>query len=171
MSTKPILFLDFDGVLNSWAFLKRARKAEGRNVSLWNNLDPIAVRRLNYLVKMSRCDVVVSSTWRTMKEHDTAEKLQDILVSFGYRHEVKGITPRLGCQAHRDLGWEKCCDGHRGSEIKAYLDGLPEKVTNIAILDDDSDMNPLLHRHVKTNMDFGLLMTHVWKAHALMSIY
>lgn len=165
---KSILFLDIDGVLNSWAFLERLRRYEGSEASIWDNLDPFAVKRLNHIVERSGCEVVVSSTWRLLPEHDTPEKLQRVLDDFGFKGTVTGVTPRLGCEPHKQYG--PCHNAHRGCEIKAYLDGLPEKVTRFAILDDDSDMMPVKDRHVKTTMEKGLLMEHVDKAVALLHI-
>lgn len=80
----------------------------------------------------------LSSTWRKIKPYD---QIAQMLVAQGLGPELKsrfiGQTPAL---------WTR-----RGYEIQAWLDENPE-YSPIAIVDDDSDMEHLSHRHVKTNL-------------------
>ncbi len=160
------LFLDFDGVLNSHDWLKRRPSKEefesihgefGFAPDNWRwairSIDPDAVLRLNRIVTATKARVVVSSTWRTMY---ALSKLERILRWHGFEHHLMGATPD---------GWHmRAADGtgrhtRRGDEIMAWLDLFDEddwSGNDIVILDDDSDMEPLMSRLFKTQYDFGL---------------
>jgi hypothetical protein len=141
-----VLFLDFDGVLNSGAFIEvRGYRPE--------TLDAAAVARLNGVLARTRARVVVSSTWRLGY---TLGELRDILVRHGFEGEVIGVTPHLGRAAVFPLQRTP-----RGMEIQAWLDAQPEPPEAIAIVDDDEDMAHLDARLVRTDFETGLLDEHV----------
>ena len=135
MTTK-IIFLDFDGVLNSQLYYKSGRHS-ARPIAFENDIDPDSVALLNQLVKATEAKVVVSSSWRHGR---TVEQLQAILDHNGFVGEVIGKTKDLRCGE----------DGQyvmRGNEIYAWMrenkaivgDSSPD-AHNYIILDDDSDM-------------------------------
>ena len=147
-----IVFLDFDGVLNSRAFGARLREA-GREVSSTMGLDPEAVGRLNRL----DAEFVVSSTWRHGR---TLGMLDELLRAAGFTGALRGTTPR---RLRTPTGGSHS-EGRRGHEIQAWLEGAPDyglSVESFAVVDDDSDMAHLADRLVKTDFATGLLDEHV----------
>jgi hypothetical protein len=154
-----VLFLDIDGVLNSTDFLQRKAARNGGRVIGTDHIDPDAVSRLNTIIAMTDCKVVVSSVWRFNK---TPDELYLHLRKHGFVGEVIGSTPQ-----NAKKGYE------RGHEIQEWLDTVgqqfEEPVECFVILDDDSDMVHLLHRLVKTKFANGLQDEHVAKAIALLS--
>lgn len=142
-----IVFLDFDGVLNSHAY-QRGLLERGEKVRSIMGIDPVAVRRLNRLLKATGALVVVSSTWRL---HRTRIQLCDVLSAEGFEGQVRGMTPALV------QGGSASC---RGEEIQAWLEEASEvyveDVDSFVILDDDDDMGHLASRLVKTTFAEGL---------------
>jgi HAD domain in Swiss Army Knife RNA repair proteins len=148
-----ILFLDFDGVLNSGAFIDVRGYAPG-------TLDQAAVARLNDVLARTGARVVVSSTWRLGY---SIEQLRDILGRHGFEGEVIGVTPRLGPES--GFSFQRT---PRGREVQAWLDAQAEPPEAIAIVDDDEDMAHLDGRLVRTDFETGLLDEHVERLVALL---
>jgi len=172
--TDRILFLDVDGVLNSGAFFTQVASKEespttaeeralikkllphtdlppGAKNSMsvridLRHLDPCAIRRLNVLTRRPEVSVVVSSTWR---HGYTVPGLQLLLESRGFIGRIISKTREL---------W-----GRRGTEIQAWLVEHPG-ARSIAILDDNSDMEPWQARLVRTNNKVGLQSKDVARA-------
>jgi len=148
-----IVFLDFDGVLNSTPFLKAQSKA--KVYSETGALDPKAVAELNRLSSVVK--FVVSSSWR---HGYTRQQLQSLLEQIGFSGHIIGRTPI----------WLTTSDGgivgakERGFRIQAWLDKASDygiDVDSFVILDDNSDMVHLKDRLVQTDMDTGLTESHV----------
>lgn len=133
-----VLFLDFDGVLNSDRFATEGpAMPEGEGWWGPSALDPRALELLRRLVETARCEVVISSTWRL--NHTRAELAALLGV------EVLDVTPRL----HRTP------DGvprTRGDEIRAWLESHPEVEVWIAVDDDPVDVTSC----VRTDPAVGL---------------
>jgi len=110
--SKKVLFLDIDGVCNSAKF---AAVTKNRGVL---GIDPYAAFLVGKIQLDTGCDVVLSSTWRLLKE--SREDVRRQVVDF------VGVTPDLRGK-------------DRGYEIEAFLDNH-EEYTRYAILDDDMDM-------------------------------
>ena len=147
-----VVFLDFDGVLNSGEF---AASPRNDNPGGLLGLDWKAIARLNRLILLTGAKVVVSSTWRL---DDDVPGLRALLGEAGFDGEVIGMTPSL--------------NGPRGLEIQAWLDSAPlfgVDVEQFVIVDDDSDMEHLGDRLVKTTFQDGLQDEHVEKAAALLA--
>jgi hypothetical protein len=137
------VFLDFDGVLNSHEYVRSERitEAEKGNVV---GLDPVLVGRLNRLLSETSTEVVVTSVKRHQR---TRLQLYRMLSARGFTGIVAGMTPWLN-QSHA-----------RGIEIQSWLDTWSPHlgpIESFVILDDDSDMNHLLPRLVKTSFATGL---------------
>jgi len=117
---RPVIFLDFDGVLNS------ARSAIAFGGYGEAQLDPVAVALVASLAKLADARVVVSSTWRLLY---SLGDLRRILSNYSHAlaDRLVDATPSIR-------------SGHRGEEIEAWLtdNGIPSYV----ILDDDNDMLP-----------------------------
>lgn len=139
-----VIFLDFDGVLNSrqsFAFWHRKRdqkKWENELYESWKGtlheylaqeFCPIATSNLSILIeKVPEAKIVVSSTWRILND---VPALKEILKPFPtVANRIIDRTPRGEYKDGRIM---------RGEEIKMWLDQHP-KVTNYVIIDDDSDM-------------------------------
>lgn len=135
-----VIFLDFDGVLNSEAFL-RQRPAERNHRD--DILDQVAVGHLNRIVEQSRAAVVVSSTWRL---EYSREQLQNLLALHGFRSSVLDVTPSQS--------------GGRGVEIQSWLDDQ-KGVRGYVVLDDMLIEGKPGKRQVRTTMEEGLIERHV----------
>lgn len=158
-----VIFLDFDGVLNSvrWHVARRESGAdmhEGRGARPC--LDPEAVKVLNGIVgSYHDAVVVVTSTWRIGTPR---AKLAGWLRDAGFTGIVFGATPRFPGQP-------------RGKEIQDWLDFFAQHpsrrlgpVTHFVILDDDTDMLDLYPKLVHIDDEAGLtdkyllaIMTHL----------
>lgn len=137
MNKRKILFLDFDGVLNSHLSLGVYHE----------HLSGELVRRVNKIVKATNCDVVISSSWRC---GNTPIELAHQLFNLGFTmaHKIVDETPRT--------------NSFRGEEIKDYLDTQKNYV--YCILDDETDMReeqkPFF---VKTDPEIGITENDVRK--------
>lgn len=126
-----VIFLDFDGVLNSfrtvvafgrYGFPPREEKHFMRSEL---RLDPVAIGLVRDLCEKSGAKVVISSTWRigTPIEHFIR-----LFGAYGWQDApVIDKTPQL--------------DGFRGTEIMRWLEEH-QTVTHHVIFDDDSDFHP-----------------------------
>ncbi len=162
-----LIFLDFDGVLNSrkWFNSLQGRDKDDKLVLVEtdDHLDPEAVELINKLVEQSGAQVVISSSWRILHSLDESTdtgkierpSLNEILEKAGARFKAIDTTPRL---------YEE-----RGIEIQTYLDYLKSKgeiVESFVIIDDDSDMAHFLNtKHfIKTSFAFGFMEWHLEQA-------
>lgn len=153
---KPIIFLDFDGVVETiyWdkkedgSFTLNSHKLEHNEL---NNKQ--AIGWLNELYSHIPYDVVISSTWRISM---SLEQLQDLLINSGFNPSIKviGMTPILHQQ--------------RGLEIQEWID---ENNFNgkFIIIDDDSDMCHLLPLLVRCDCQLGFTIYDYNKALRLLS--
>lgn len=148
-----IIFLDFDGVLNSdiyfnsKVFKESTKEMSSEEIMLLSHhthIDPSAIQILNQLVEKSGAQVVVSSTWRIMY---SVEELNAILKSRGATFEIIAATPRYPDCRVATL---------RGDEIQGYLDSLNEAPESFVILDDINNMAHLTKFLVLTNDYYGL---------------
>lgn len=147
-----VVFLDFDGVLNSALFFMTYPGKKER-------LDPAAVKRLDVLVKRAGAKVVVTSSWRA--KH-SVEGLARFLKEAGFSGEVAGVTPDLGAVAACDVGFTRC------REIEAFLQQHPS-VSDYVILD-DLFLEDLAHAQVKTEFEMGLGDEHVEMALGILGV-
>ncbi len=168
-----IVFLDFDGVLNSHLFMLEER-LQGRNGVA--GIDSKAVAHVNYICGKTGAVIVVSSSWRY--GHSLGE-LKDILLKAGCTAVVRDATPlpheiangRLAtafAEQGMDLTEEEAkrtliIAKGRGHEIDAWLRAWSEvdDIESFVVFDDDSDIAPHEDRHVKTSFHVGLTSEHV----------
>jgi len=90
-----IIFLDFDGVLNSSAYLAEMKQGyEDYGSDEWwaAGLDKRLVLLLNKICDRTGAKVVVSSAWRTAH---TVGNLNRILRAAGFTGEAVGKTPSI----------------------------------------------------------------------------
>jgi hypothetical protein len=128
-----IIFLDFDGVLNNFT---------SHRLCTGDTFSAVACENLNKILEaVPEAKIVVSSAWRMWG----LKRIKEILAKNGIDEtKVIDIT-----------GDEK---GFRGYQIQCWMDRNPG-VTNLVILDDDSDMCELMNKLVKTNSFIGLTET------------
>lgn len=132
-----VIFLDFDGVLNSAKYLARWG-SEGVTI------DPARMVLLRKLVKAADARIVLSTSWR---EHwsedpeecdDTGARINRLFETYGLR--ICGKTP--------------LDHARREQQIKSWLDSHPE-TENFVVLDDMMLCADYLEGHfVKTSNHF-----------------
>lgn len=137
-----LVFLDFDGVLNSDAYFARNPYVYGDQ-----NLDARLVKRLCDFLQKHDCSVVVSSSWR---EGRSLGRLKGILAKRGFRDPSR-IVGKTGVMR-----------GGRGREIASYVKRVG--CTSFVILDDDDDMEPVSAHLVQTDPRVGLTRTDLARA-------
>jgi len=129
-----VIFLDFDGVLNSEKYL-RAQNEHGVII------DPSRMALLKQIVDKTGARIVLSTSWREhwSKSPDQCNETGRAInrIFEGYGLQIVDKTPKL-------------CSG-REDEIKAWLDRHPS-VTNFVVLDDGFlGADFLKNRFVKTS--------------------
>ena len=125
----PVLFLDVDGVLNSEAWMRSGNWRGGKPET---QLDPACCARLERIIVATRCELVLSSSWRITHQRRNRYGVQRpvwferMLRKAGVPHaRFVGQTPSLSF--HRD----------RSHEIRAWLEANPRHDV-FAIVDDDT---------------------------------
>ena len=142
-----VIFLDFDGVLNSEKYIKASNK-------YGVVIDPSRMVLLKKIVDNTNAEIVLSTSWREHWDKNTANCNQtgiEINEIFGeYGLEIFDKTPKLNLK--------------REDEIKAWL--FENKVENFVVLDDAFLSSDFLEGHfIKTSNYFeGLDETDVEKA-------
>lgn len=136
-----IIFLDIDGVLNSYATLYKITTEK--------------LKLLNDLIELTGAKIVISSSWR-IGSKDVKDFLdknfskstfilnnpnQELIDNIFYKNTI-GLTDTFG--------------PGRGDEIQRWLDSH-EDIESYVILDDDLDMlDEQLYNFVQTDTYFGL---------------
>lgn len=116
---KPVLFLDIDGVLNTFG-----SQPEGGILRIQQD----KVRRLKRILDTVPCDVVLSSTWRILECR--FKEASEMIANIGYR--FYSLTPK-----YREIpGSILVAASGRSAEIKQWLNLNPTR-TEFVVLDDD----------------------------------
>lgn len=139
---KPVIFLDFDGVVETIYWEQSENGVWDFNIHKFGRKElnnKQAIGWLNELYKKIPYDIVVSSSWRIGMSID---ELQNLLFRSGFNPLIKviGTTPILYQQ--------------RGYEIQQWIDDNNFQGKFI-IIDDDSDMCHLLPLLVRTDCQLG----------------
>lgn len=131
-----VIFLDFDGVLNSDRYIAR----QGGGMAI----DPEKLVLIKHLVDATDARIVLTTSWRTHWDRDltrcdsTGQEMTRLFSACGL--EIWDKTPQLQ---------------NREAEIRAWLDAHPE-TSQFAVLDDRLLSAPFLREHfVKTSNYFG----------------
>lgn len=143
-----IVFLDFDGVLNSRALVERSLAPHAPGIGL---LAEDAVARVERLCVATQASIVVSSTWRLTFGLPV---LQEMLRAKGLATTpVLDVTPMI---PHKR---------GRGQEIQMWLDTAPRArgwtIEAMVILDDEPDMLHLMPWLVQSSFETGLTDAHL----------
>lgn len=140
-----ILFLDFDGVLNTNSFLKAVHtkaKEEGRKCLPIEDIDPSKVSILNRIIKETSAVIVLSTSWREIfGAADTA----DFLFNSGFEGRIIGSTPN-----HVEITRKMSLVTPRWLEIHHWIMANKDKISKFAIVDDLSSAGG-----VNANLNFG----------------
>lgn len=178
-----IIFLDIDGVLNCELWYKQRFEILDRSDVTGNyplyEFAPFLIERLNKIIEATEAKVVISSTWRLGR---TAQQLQEILNSVGFKGEVIDVTPHFYAKGKFDdksisytiprgceIDWWLVNKGNfqRINWSRKFQEEYLQKaiVKNYVILDDDSDMlYTQLEHFVKTDVYHGLKEEHAQQA-------
>jgi hypothetical protein len=138
-----VIFLDFDGVLNSYTYLFTSEE-DGNNDDS-DGLDPRAVARVNAIVERTGAVVCLSTAWRLLHPMDD---LKRFLRQRGFSGRVVGSTPDFSERY-----------AARGEEVRAWLD--KHAVESFVVLDDLREFERMRDRHVWTDGREGLLDEHI----------
>jgi len=148
LKQKKYLFLDIDGVLNSFddynttgnEFIKNLK-----NISFVTSKKQMSI--LNKIVEEYNPTIILSSYWRTRY---SLEELNNIFRENNFVGKISGITSKKG-EEHKD----------RWNQIKQYID--ENKVNDFIILDDNeiTRTDKKINNFIKTNSYEGLTEKHL----------
>lgn len=141
----PVVFLDFDGVLNTRPWTERPGY-------LKRPLDPDLVARLGRLVGAAGAEVVLSSSWRSEGLEACRRHLQ--VAGFPSSERVVAVTAATspwGGRAHEIFDWVEL-----------------HEVEQFVVLDDDPGLTEVADHHVWTDPKVGLTAANVEAALAIL---
>ena len=146
---QPIVFLDFDGVLNTEQYQARLAVDSKPTKDTWGPLfDPQAVENLRQIIDFTDARIVISSSWRYAHSLDVLRRMWEV------RGLPGEILDTLACGATYIS---------RGEEIECWLErnDRPDYV----IIDDLNDFSPAQRDHyVETNPIIGITEADAEKA-------
>lgn len=146
---RPVIFLDFDGVLNTERHQARLAIEGKPNKDACGPLfDPSAVENLRLIIDNTDAAIVISSSWRY------AHRLGSLRMMWEVRELPGEIISTIPCGATYIS---------RGEDIECWLDkyGRPDYV----IIDDLDDFSPAQHdRYIETNPIVGITDADAQKA-------
>lgn len=147
--TRPVIFLDFDGVLNTERHQARLAIDGKPTKDAWGPLfDPRAVSNLRRIIDATDAVIVVSSSWRFVYR----------LGSLRLMWEVRELPGELLDMIPRGASYIS-----RGENIECWLDRNGRR--DYVIIDDLDDFFPSQHdRYVETNPVVGLTEQDALKA-------
>ncbi len=146
---RPIIFLDFDGVLNTEQY-QAGLAVEGKPTKdAWGPLfDPRAVENLRLILEATDAAIVISSSWRY------AHSLGSLRMMWEVRGLPGEILDTLACGATYIS---------RGEEIECWLD--KHERPDYVIIDDLDDFSPAQRpRYIETNPIVGITEADAQKA-------
>jgi hypothetical protein len=120
-----IIFLDFDGVLNSIDQSLAQQSLERQPMYRLYTVDDVRVGILKWIVDMTDAKIVISSTWRMGNSIDWFKGFFEALNWVNC--PVIGKTPQLKGTSFR------------GDEVNAWMEDRMDTDDKYVILDDDSD--------------------------------
>ena len=141
MKKKFYVFLDIDGVLYDWNYIKSLGPEHWGGVIV--DFDPKSIEALNYLIAQLKkeydVELVISSTWRS-----NMERTIQILINHGLKTEDLFISRTRNSTNPR----------YRGREIMDYLENKRDKENYVIIDDETFDFKEYFHdtRIIKTDI-------------------
>lgn len=156
MKRNKYIFLDFDGVVNNYKYIKDYVDTfvypTEKTYYITEHIDPENIQKINRIIKETGAKVILSTAWRKAFNLD---RLRQILEHRGFIGEIIDETPILNTD--------------RFKEIQSWLDSNNINPEDIVIIDDMPDMAHLNNRFVKTSFDTGILDKHVLAAIKLLN--
>lgn len=138
---RPIIFLDFDGVLNTEQYQALTAVSGDPDKDAWGPLfDPRALSNLRKIIDATGAAIVISSSWRYIHR----------LGSLRMMWEIRGLPGEI-------LDTLPCGASYisRGEDIECWLN--QHEQTDYVIIDDLDDFYPTQHdRYVETNPVVGI---------------
>ena len=146
---QPIVFLDFDGVLNTEQYQARLTVDDKPTKDTWGPLfDPHAVENLRQILDEMDAQIVISSSWRYVHSLDSLRMMWEV------RGLPGEILDTLACGATYIS---------RGEEIECWLERNDRP--DYLIIDDLDDFFPAQRDHyVETNPIVGITEADAQKA-------
>lgn len=146
---RPVIFLDFDGVLNTEQYQAQLAIDGKPTKDAWGPLfDPRAVANLRKILEATDAAIVISSSWRWMFRLGSLRMMWEV-------RELPGeIIDTIPCGAQYIS---------RGEDIECWFNrnGRPDYV----IIDDLDDFFPSQHdRYIETNPIVGITEADAKKA-------
>jgi len=145
------LFLDIDGVLNTFQGQIYWQRERNKESAPEEELCPIACSNLQMILEEDpMVRIIISSSWRHGKKPD---RMAEILDNSGVtlaRERVIGETPVIINHPYNE---------ERGHEIQQWLDKNKDTINKFAIIDDDADMAHLMKYLFQTKAAEGLTYT------------
>ena len=123
-----IIFLDIDGVLNSFDYFKSLELNKIEIISGYNDIDENSLPILKQIVEDNNAQIVLSSTWRNLEDlqDQKSQKMYQYLINMldKYGMKIMSKTPIINFR--------------RPLEIKTWLDNRSDtnKINWISIEDD-----------------------------------
>ncbi|BDI33357.1 hypothetical protein CCAX7_54080 [Capsulimonas corticalis] len=161
---KKLIFLDFDGVLNSVAWMEgdvyknKPRLHVDRLAWCLGKIDPAAVLRVNRIVRETDAYIVISSAWRSSTcPQGYAQYLGALLARHGlqaHRKRVIGITIDV-TDIPKGRPGPQMLESERWTEIRHYLDSATE-CDRFVVIDDDPVFGTPPDCFVRTDYNVGL---------------
>lgn len=146
---RPVIFLDFDGVLNTEQYQTQLAIDGKSTTDAWGPLfDPRAVANLRKILDVTCAVIVISSSWRYAHRLGSLRSMWKVRELPG---EILDMIPRGATYISR------------GEDIECWLgrNGRPDYV----IIDDLDDFYPSQHdRYVETNPIIGITEADAIKA-------
>lgn len=151
MPVNNIIFLDFDGVLNSE---RNYRKLHMNSMPICDQFgalfDEKCVAALEMIIEATKAEIVITSSWRYLLDLPT---LRDMW-------ECRGLPGRIISMTRTDLVTDDPFDNLiRGKEVEAWLrkHHVNEDTGKYVIIDDENEyMTKQLSHFVWTNPESGL---------------
>ena len=141
MKKIKVLFLDVDGVLNSYNGLIK-RGGQGL-MDIYIEHEKL----LEDLVDRTEVKIVLSSTWRLGKSIDQIRSF------FRFKTLQEAIIDKT--PDHLKLYNFEGKDTSRGTEIQEWLVTKGSNVEDFIILDDNDDMCPYMDKLIQTDFNYG----------------
>lgn len=141
---KSVLFLDFDGVLNTGNSPYRDEFGD--------LFDPASVRELKRIIESANPAIVISSSWKMLGLGTLREMWRDR----GLPGRIFGITPSDASNEMMMRG-EMPSPKLKGAEIQQWLDEHPDYTHYVILDDEDVAQDDMQRSHlVQTNPSIGI---------------
>lgn len=153
--TKPIIFLDFDGVLNTEQYQAQLAVEGKPTKDAWGPIfDPRAVGNLHKIIAATDARIVISSSWRYIHRLECLRKMWGVRYLPG---EIEDVIPIGASYSSRD------------EQIDVYLKAHP--TNNYVIIDDFDDFTEQQRSHlVETNPIVGITAKDACKAIDILTV-